>query len=65
MIKHKDKRLKATLNHFTEASNHHGDAAFAVTTTAAGLVCLTELLGDLMDEVESLRAEVKVLREQD
>jgi hypothetical protein len=65
MIKYKDKRLKATLNHFTEAANQHGDAAFAITTTATGLVCLTELIGDLIDEVESLRAEVKALREQD
>jgi hypothetical protein len=64
MIKYKDKRLKATLNHFTEAANQR-DAAFAITTTAAGLVCLTELIGDLIDEVESLRAEVKALREQD
>ena len=64
MSKNTDKALKATIKHFEAAANHHGDAPHAITTTAAGLVCLTGIIGDLFQEIESLRAEVKALREQ-
>ena len=58
-----EKSFKAAFNHFQEASNQHGDAPTAITTTAAGLHVLTGIIQDLFEEVEALRAEVKELQE--
>ena len=54
--------LNATIRHFEDATKHAGDAATAINITATGLVCLTGLIADLIDEVEALRSEVKTLR---
>lgn len=53
--------IKAAERHFQQASNHHGDAPHAITTTAAGLQVLTGVISDLLEEMRDLRKEVKML----
>ncbi len=59
------KALNATIRHFEDASKHASDPRHAIDATATGLVCLTGLIADLIDEIETLRSEIKSLRQSD
>jgi hypothetical protein len=56
-------KLEGALERFETASKPTVPSTLAVNATATGLIFLTGLIADLCTEVETLRAEVRVLRE--